>query len=72
MLLQMATRWAPKYNIITAPIGLNSFPIVVRTDRKENTAALLLPYLQALQFQYIILILRYIIWTIITETWMGV
>jgi hypothetical protein len=39
------------------PIGLNSFSIVVGTDRKENTAALLLPSLQALQFQYIILIL---------------
>jgi hypothetical protein len=37
------------------PIGLNSFPIV-GTDRKENTAALLLPSLQVLQFQYIILI----------------
>jgi hypothetical protein len=44
-------------------IGLNSFPIVAGTDRKENTAALLLPCiatlftessLQALQFQYII------------------
>jgi hypothetical protein len=31
--------------------------IYVGTDRKENTAALLLPSLQALQFQYIILIL---------------
>jgi hypothetical protein len=44
-------RWATPL-----PIGLNNFPIVVRTDRKENTAALLLPSLQALQFQYIILI----------------
>jgi hypothetical protein len=38
------------------PIGLYNFPIVVGTDRKENTVALLLPSLQALQFQYIILI----------------
>jgi hypothetical protein len=30
------------------PIALNSFPIVVGTDRKENTAALLLPCIATL------------------------
>jgi hypothetical protein len=38
-------------------IGRNSFPIVAGSDLKENMAALLLLSLQALQFQYIILIL---------------